>query len=219
MSTLRRRVCCGSWLTVTLLTSGCSFIFSHAPPEGYETMPSFTCTESHTAPILDIVWGSLNLLGALAIAGDPDNYEYNTGYSASTGVTVGLSWAALSSFSAAAGFKKAKKCREAKAELARRQPPPGQPDASAGALIRAVIIAPAVDTLAVGQMRQLVATARTSSGSIAPDRQYAWSSSNDAIASVSNAGLVTAHAVGSVTIAANTGNIVGTASIVVASPR
>jgi len=46
-----------------------------------------------------------------------------------------------------------------------------------------------------------------------------WSSSNDAIASVSNAGLVTAHAAGAVVIAANTGNVVGTARLVVTAPR
>jgi len=52
-----------------------------------------------------------------------------------------------------------------------------------------------------------------------PDRPFLWSSSNDAIASVSNAGLVTAHAAGTVVIAANAGNVVGTARIVVTAPR
>ena len=46
---------------------------------------------------------------------------------------------------------------------------------------------------------------------------FVWSSSNDAIASVNNAGLVTAHATGAVVIAANTDNVVGTANIVVAA--
>jgi uncharacterized protein YjdB len=48
---------------------------------------------------------------------------------------------------------------------------------------------------------------------------FAWSSSNDAIASVSSAGLVTAHGPGTVVIAANTSNVVGTASILVTAPR
>ena len=87
------------------------------------------------------------------------------------------------------------------------------------ARVMSVVITPAADTLAVGAQRQLVAVAHSSSGATLADRMFTWSSSNDAIASVSNAGLVTAHAPGSVVIAANTNNVVGTAAILVAGQR
>jgi len=77
------------------------------------------------------------------------------------------------------------------------------------------MVTPPEDTLAVGQRVQLFASAHSSSGTAVPNRDFMWSSSNDAIASVSNAGLVTAHAAGTVVIAANTGNVVGTARIMV----
>jgi uncharacterized protein YjdB len=86
-------------------------------------------------------------------------------------------------------------------------------------VVMAVIITPAADTLAVGAQLQLVAAAHTSSGATTLGRMFTWSSSNDAIASVSNAGLVTARAPGSVVIAANTNNVVGTATIFVTGPR
>ncbi|MDH3459125.1 MAG: Ig-like domain-containing protein, partial [Gemmatimonadota bacterium] len=62
-------------------------------------------------------------------------------------------------------------------------------------------------------------SAYNSSGGMVPNKMFAWSSSNAAIASVNNAGLVTAHASGAVVIAANTDNVVGIANMVVASPR
>lgn len=48
-----------------LLLPDCGFVFSQGPPTGHEQMESFTCTESNAGPILDIVWASLNVLGAL----------------------------------------------------------------------------------------------------------------------------------------------------------
>jgi len=83
----------------------------------------------------------------------------------------------------------------------------------------AVVVSPSDDTLGVGEHRQLVANAHSSSGTVIPNRIFMWSSSNDAIASVTNAGLVTAHAAGTVVIAANTANVVGTTRIIVTAPR
>ena len=200
---------------VPLLLSGCSFVFSHGPPAGHEQMESFQCTESNAAPTIDIVWGSLNVLGALGAAADPRAYA-NSGEI----VAVGLGWGVLSSFAAASGFSKSKQCRQALQQLAVRN---AQRRAGLAALPidlpSAVVVSPSDDTLAVGGQRQLVANAHSSSGTVMPNRSFMWSSSNDAIASVSNAGLVTAHAVGTVVIAANTGNVVGTARIMVTAQR
>jgi uncharacterized protein YjdB len=170
------------------------------------------CTESDAGPILDLVWGGLNVLGALVVASAPDEFA-----NADLQVVSGLGWGVLSSFSAASGFKKASACKRARQALAQRQAARGMmpvTTADSGRVV-AVVISPATDTLAVGAQRQLVAGAHNSSGATVPGRMFTWSSSNDAIASVSNAGLVTAHAPGSVIIAANTNNVVGTATILV----
>lgn len=205
-------------LCLPLLTaaSGCGFIFTHGPPTGHEQLEYIPCTESDAGPILDLVWGGLNVLGALIVASDPDAYD-----NAGANVAVGVGWGVLSSFSAASGFKKSSGCRGARQALAQRQAARGMaplPIADS-ARVMSVVITPAADTLAVGAQRQLVAVAHSSSGATLADRMFTWSSSNDAIASVSNAGLVTAHAPGSVVIAANTNNVVGTAAILVAGQR
>ena len=205
-------------LCLPLLTaaSGCGFLFVHGPPTGHEQLEYIPCTESDAGPILDLVWGGLNVLGALIIASSPDEYENPDAATAS-----GLVWGVVSAFSAASGFKKVSACKNARQALAQRQAARGMipisvPDSGA---VTAVVITPALDTLAVGAQRQLVATAHNSSGATVSGRMFTWSSSNDAIASVSNAGLVSAHAPGSVIIAANTNNVVGTATLVVTGPK
>lgn len=215
-----------SWLSavavvgcLSLPVAGCGFVFSKGPPTGHEQMDSFTCNESNAGPILDIVWASLNVLGAGAAASDPSSYDNPDQI-----VFVGVAWGVFSSFSAATGFNKSKRCRRALQLLAERQaqrranPLPALPPMDATS-VQAVIVTPSEDTLAVGERIQLVATPHSSSGTVVPNRAFTWSSSNDAIASVSNAGLVSAHAAGTVVIAANTSNVVGTARIVVTAPR
>jgi hypothetical protein len=201
-----------------LLLSGCGLIISHGPPIGHEQMPAFSCTESTTGPALDLVWAGLNVFGAAAASSDPGSYDNPDEI-----VAVGLAWGVVSSVSAAVGFRKAKECRAALLLLAQRNGGPAAGGAAAAqfgpVVVQTVVLAPAADTLAAGEQTQLVATARGSSGAEILNRDFAWSSSNDAIASVSNAGLVTAHAPGSVVIAANTSNVVGTARILVTAPR
>lgn len=205
-------------LCTPLLTaaSGCGFLFVHGPPTGHEQLEYIPCTESDAGPVLDIVWGSLNVLGAIIIAGSPEEYD-----NPDVAVASGLAWGAISAVSAPTGFKKVSACKNARQALAQRQAARGAvpmvvPDSVA---VIAVVITPAGDTLAVGAQRQLVATAHNSSGATVSGRMFTWSSSNDAIASVSNAGLVSAHAPGSVVIAANTNNVVGTATLVITGPK
>ena len=205
-------------LCLPLLTaaSGCGFLFVHGPPTGHEQLEYIPCTESDAGPILDIVWGGLNVLGAIVIASSPDEYD-----NPDLAVASGVAWGVISTASATSGFKKVSACKNARQALAQRQAARGAipivvPDSAA---LIAVVITPAVDTIAAGAQRQLVATAHGSSGATVSGRTFTWSSSNDAIASVSNAGLVSAHAPGSVIIAANTNNVVGTATIVVRGPK
>ncbi len=102
-----------------MATGACGFIFSHAPPQGHEQMEYFTCTESNTGPIIDVIWAGLNVLGVLVVAGDPDAYV-----NSSEAIAGGLAWGAFSGAAAGVGFNKSKKCRAAKRQLAERQGEP-----------------------------------------------------------------------------------------------
>jgi hypothetical protein len=192
--------------------TGCGFILTQGPPEGHAQMDYFSCTESNAGPIIDIVWGGLNVLGALVVAADPGDYR-----DSDAAIVGGLLWGALSGSAAAVGFGKTRRCRSAKQQLAQRLGPNAPPGPSTGPSggrpVQAVVVEPARRTLAVGERVQLVATAHDSSGRTVDDRSFVWSSSNDAIASVGAAGLVTANAPGSAVIAARSGDALGTASI------
>ena len=202
-----QRACITGCLALCALSvSGCGFIFSHGPPAGHENLQYFSCTESNTGPILDIVWGALNVIGALTVAGDRSSYD-----NPDQTIAIGLAWGVVSVPAAAVGFNKSKKCRAAKQQLAARQANPSGNSAAA----QAVVITPQADTVEVGERVQLVATAHNSSGAALTDRAFSWSSSNDAIASVNGAGLVTAYAAGFVIIAARTDQVVGVANILV----
>jgi hypothetical protein len=198
-------------LCASMFTSACGFLFVQAPPQGHEQMASFNCTESNAGPVLDIIWGGLNVLGALAAAGDPDAYA-----NPDQVVAVGLAWGALSGASAAVGIGKTGRCREARRLLIARQGPAGltspplQPGVAAPV---AVVITPPSHTIRVGDRDQLVAAAYSSSGTAISSAEFIWSSSNDAIASVNASGLVTATAPGTVVIAARSAMAVGTATI------
>jgi len=188
----------------------CGLLFTHAPPVGYEKLTHFTCTESTTMPVLDAVFSALNLIGAVAIAGNPDQYD-NPGQATASGII----WGAISAVSAGVGFNRVHKCVVAKAQMAERQVAAPAPAVPRGNVQTVLIVNP--DTLKVGAQSQFVANAFDASNTVLTSRMFRWSSSNDAIASVSNSGLVIARAPGTVLIAANSDNIVGTARVVVVS--
>ena len=206
---LRRILALVVLIVLPLATTGCGLALTHGPPAGHESMMAFNCTESNTGPILDIVWGGLNGLGAAAIASDRESYE-----DPDLSIASGIGWGVLSSVSAGVGFSKTRKCRDARRALeARLRSGMGMTGDSMTAAT--VSILPVSDTLSVGQQRQLVATANASSGRVIPGAIFVWTSSIDAVASVNASGLVTAHAPGTIVIAARSGTATGTARIVV----
>jgi hypothetical protein len=86
--------------------------------------------------------------------------------------------------------------------------------------VATVTVSPAFSALAVGATVQLSATLRDSSGAILTGRPVLWTSSSPAIASVSNAGLVTAVAIGVDTVTAATDEgTAGSAVVVVQAPN
>lgn len=85
--------------------------------------------------------------------------------------------------------------------------------------VTTVTVTPPASTLNINTTVQLTATVRGPAGQVLSDRQVTWSTSNDASASVSVTGVVTAVASGDpVTISATSEGIVGTAIITVRAP-
>jgi uncharacterized protein YjdB len=92
-------------------------------------------------------------------------------------------------------------------------PPPPAP------VVTTVAVSPASATLNVGATSQLGAQARDANGAAMSGVTFTWSSSNTAVATVSNSGLVTAVGAGSATIRATAPNSVqGSAAITVNAP-
>jgi len=203
-------------------SSGCGFILTQAPPAGHENMNSFTCTESNTGPILDLVLGGLELVGSVALAASPRSGYYSYYQDAGTTLAVGAAWTAVFGASGLVGLHKTDQCRAAMRQLAARQAQ-GRPGPAGGVLaagaVQTVIVRPAADTLVVGGQVQLMATAYGPSLAVIADKVFTWSSSNDAIASVSATGLVVAHATGSVVVAARADNVVGITTLLVVPSR
>ena len=198
----------------SLLCTGCGALLTNGPPAGHAQMDSFSCTTSDAAPILDAVGTGVTLLLVATSVVTPEWHPNSKRI-----IAGGAAWGVVSGLSAADGFRKAKRCRAAYRQLAIRHgqhPAELPPDVP---FVGAITVSPADTRLAVGEQRELAALAYASSGALMSNQRYLWSSSNDAIASVSNAGLVTAHAPGTVVIAASAGNIVGTARVVVTAPR
>jgi hypothetical protein len=212
--------------TITVLAStpfllgACGLLFTKGPPAGHEKMMTpFSCTESWTGPGLDILLGTLNIAFAMARANDTDDPFSSTDqtYQSVIGTVI-------FGGSAAIGIDRVSRCTAARRALTLRQ-------AEAAAALAArrrsadligvqnVLITGGRDTIMLGTWTQLVAKAYDSTGAVIVDRSFAWSSSNDPIASVSADGLVRARRVGTAVITANAGNVIGTANVVVVSER
>ena len=84
------------------------YLFVSGPPDRHEEMESFDCTTSNGWPIFDIVYGTLNTIGDVAIAnkGGPNQAAFVAG-------AVGS--AVLWGSSSIVGFGRTARCREAQA--------------------------------------------------------------------------------------------------------
>lgn len=85
--------------------------------------------------------------------------------------------------------------------------------------VATVRITPDTAVAAVGSTRQLTATLLDAAGGALTGRTVAWTSSNDAVAGVGATGLVTARAVGSAVITAESGGKRDTATVTVVAPQ
>lgn len=84
------------------------------------------------------------------------------------------------------------------------------------ARVTSVTLSPNTASVAVGTTRQLTVTIRDAAGNtLTSSRPITWNTSNGGIASVTQAGVVTGVAAGTVTISANLNGVIGTATITV----
>lgn len=81
--------------------------------------------------------------------------------------------------------------------------------------VASVTVAPAQDTLAIGQSVQLTAAAKDVSGAALTGRPVVWTSSDTTVALVSSAGVVTALKVGTAIITVTSGALSATAAVTV----
>lgn len=89
-------------------------------------------------------------------------------------------------------------------------PPPGE--------VATVSVAPARDTVNAGESVQLIPIVRDGSGNVVPGRMVLWSSSDDAVATVDDTGLVIGIAPGEATITCTSEGKTGTSAITVITP-
>ena len=85
--------------------------------------------------------------------------------------------------------------------------------------VSAVVVAPAVDTLVVGDTLRLSAVATDANGHAVAGAEFVWASSDTLVATVEATGLVTGVAAGVAEITATAGSAEGTARITVANPN
>src|SRR3989442_551592 len=88
------------------------------------------------------------------------------------------------------------------AEVDLYDPPTASPDTTAQSRVAQVSLTPASTTLVGGGLQQLVATLTDASGNTLTGRSVTWTTSNNAVATVSASGLVTGVAAGTATITA-----------------
>jgi len=85
-------------------------------PANHQQLVAFDCTTSVAAPVLDAVWGGLNLAGALAAASGNDR-SWSGPSDRGTTFIVGMGWAVISGVAAGYGFVHTRVCRQAKDEI------------------------------------------------------------------------------------------------------
>jgi trimeric autotransporter adhesin len=85
-------------------------------------------------------------------------------------------------------------------------------------VVTTVTVVPAANQIEIGRTQQLTVTVKNQKDSVMTGQVVTWASSNNAVATVNAAGLVTAVTRGSATITATTGGKSGTATIFVIDP-
>jgi len=116
---LRIALLCAIPLTFT----ACGWAFVQGPPPNHESMASFTCTNSNTLPLIDAIWGGLNLAASASAIATSD-YDWARDYpdiNKNTAIAGSLAFGVLGALAARTGSQKVKECRAALDALSQRQ--------------------------------------------------------------------------------------------------
>ena len=120
---------------LALSSGGCSWIFVDGPPADHAELEFFTCTTSKAAPRLDLIFGGLNLIGAVAVAAESDEDYYYDYFGREFYIGTYLVQAAVLGLSARSGFSRVSACDEALRQRGERNSDRGarngDPDGSA----------------------------------------------------------------------------------------
>src|SRR6185369_15294284 len=84
--------------------------------------------------------------------------------------------------------------------------------------VASVTVAPTTASLTIGGTQQIVATPKDAQGNALTGRVVTWQTGSAAVATVTQAGLITAAGVGSTTVTATSEGKVGTVTVTVAAP-
>ena len=200
------------------LLGACGWSMSQGPPAGHEKMMTVSCSENPIGPAFDIL-AILATIASVSLANGLDD-SGDHAQNAASRTLVGTAIVGVFALSAGIGIDRMNKCSAAKRALGLRQ-------AEAAAVLAArrrsadliavqkVSVTGGRDTMRVGTLTQLVATAYDSTSAVIVDKMFAWWSSNDRIASVSAGGVVQARHAGTAVITASAGNVIGTVNVVV----
>ncbi len=99
------------------MTAGCSWIFVQPLPADHRGFSVANCTSSRTAPVLDTLFATTNVLSAIYVA--TENNVTNKG----TAVGLGLGVATLWALSAGYGYSHTSECEDAQEEDGRSYHP------------------------------------------------------------------------------------------------
>jgi len=110
--TRHRRPIRGALLLISLAGGGCSLLLVEGPPTGHEAMATFSCSESHRPPILDVALAGFWVWAAYL----PTDTDGNSTGSMGDTVLFTLAHGA----SAFHGFRNVSECRRARTEAAQR---------------------------------------------------------------------------------------------------
>jgi hypothetical protein len=106
----------------TLLTGGCSFVFSSGPPEDHQQMPYFDCTSTMGLPVADGFFTTGNIVTAITtFRQSKEEFKLkNDGQNRNATGGIAVAGALISGASAIYGIVQANRCSAAKEELKKR---------------------------------------------------------------------------------------------------
>ncbi|HTR55653.1 MAG TPA: hypothetical protein VMJ10_33480 [Kofleriaceae bacterium] len=118
-------------VAVLVALEGCSLVFVSGPPPNHRDVPSFSCSQSYVAPVVDTVLTLLETVTFVTAAGDTDQlwadkYGGDPPISRSTAIPLYGVLAAIGVASMYHGYSRVAQCRCALRELELRaiQPKP-----------------------------------------------------------------------------------------------